>query len=517
MKKKKRLHRFQKFSRRYVMALLLFLQILLLAAMGFFMMRHKDQGVLFLCIYVIGAILNVIAVLRILYIHGDPEFKIPWIVALLAFPVVGFAFYLVFRTRPLPKRKRLLVEDIQNQVKKYAVAKQGKELAQEDSYCNAFALLESSSIFRVHAGNRIAYFSNGETFFPDFFEKLEKAKEFIFLEFFIVAEGKIFDRIHEILKRKVEEGVEVRFLYDDVGCFTTLPSDFYKTLQDEGIQCYPFNKVGFLLLGSYNNRSHRKIAVIDREYAYTGGMNLADEYANEEERFGYWKDTMIRMEGPVVRSMIGLFLSDFDLARDGVISDYDAYMDGEFPSFDGEGLALAFGTGPENFYPMRLGEANYIAMINSAKRTIDVSTPYFIPSGELRHALEGAALRGVRVRLFLPQIPDKQLPYLIAKYHIPYLLKAGVQVFFFTPGFNHMKTMLVDGCLAFVGTINMDYRSLVHHFENGVTWKGGSAMGDIAKDFEEMAKVSSRVPMDFSLAPLQKFLVALVSLFIPLL
>lgn len=517
-KKKKRIHKFKRLSRRFIIALMLVLQVLLLVLIGYLSTAQKDQGWVFWTFYVFVSILNAAALVHIVYVHGDPAFKVPWIIALLALPGVGVLIYLVFRTHPLPKDTQLLLRETGEKASRYFPPAEAKEKAKKDPYFNAFALIESSSFFRLSEGNRFKYYKNGETFFPEFIERLKNAKEFIFLEFFIVADGIIFDQIHDILVQKAQEGVDVRFVYDDVGCFTTVSVDFYKQLQKEGIKCYPFNKVGFLLLGFYNNRSHRKIAVIDHDYAYTGGMNLADEYANAEERFGYWKDSMIQMEGPIISTMIAIFLSDYDIARRTVdSSEYDRFLDHVYPTYEDGGYALAFGTGPENFYPLRLGELNFTEMIHAAKETIDICTPYFIPSDELLHAIEQVALRGVRVRLFLPQIPDKKIPYLIAKYHIPYLNKVGVQVYFFTPGFNHEKTMIVDGKLAFVGSINMDYRSLVHHFENGITIYGGEVMGDIQEDFNEMAEASTRVPNSFSLTAWQKILVALLSVFFPLL
>lgn len=514
MKKSK--HILKRFNRRIIVALILFLQLALVVGLGFMAEALSSRGWVFGIATLFIWVFNFVVMLNLLYQHGDPEFKIPWIVVLLSFPVMGVLLYVIFRQRSLPKKAKESLKGIREKFQPYFPKGEGRDLAKDDPYAQVMALLEASSDYKMFDGSRLTYYKTGEEFFPDLYEKLRAAKEYIFLEFFIINEGKVWNEIHEILKAKVREGVEVRLLYDDFGCYSTLPSQYFEDLRDEGIHCYAFNRASVVLTGVYNNRDHRKIAIVDDDYAYTGGLNLADEYANEIERFGYWKDTMIRVEGKAVQALTCMFLTAWDITS-RTVSDYDRYLDRAFPRFENEGYVFPFGTGPENLYPIRTGEANYISMINSARRRIYISTPYFIPSNELLHAIESAALRGVEVHLILPQVPDKKIPYLIAKYHIPHVLKAGVRVYFYTPGFNHMKTVLIDDQVAFVGTINMDYRSLVHHFECGATILRSPILKDIEEDFAEMLSVSQEVPGDFSLTTPQKLACALLSVFIPLL
>lgn len=506
----------KRFNRRIIVAFLLVLEVVAIIALGIVAEGMRDKGLFFAILSIVIFVLDGIAILHLLYVHSDPEFKIPWLVVLLTLPFVGVILYLVFRQRSLPKKVRAYLQDIRSRYLPYFPKGKAKEMASTDPYAEPLAMLEASTDFCDFPNNRVIYFKTGEEFFPDFLEKLKTAKEFIYLEFFIIAEGKEWDAILEILLAKAKEGVDVRLLFDDIGCLTTLSGRFAKKLREQGIHAYAFNKVNLILAGVYNNRDHRKIAIIDHKYAYTGGINLADEYANDIERFGYWKDTMIRVEGSAIAALIAMFLMNYDLTT-RTISDYEHLIPAEYESFEDQGQVLPFGTGPENFYPVRTGEANYISMIQNARREIFISTPYFIPSIELLHTIQAAALRGVKVHLILPGIPDKKLPYLIAKHYLPPILQAGANVYFYTPGFNHMKTVLIDDEIAFVGTINMDYRSLVHHFECGATLLRNPCLKDIRADFEQMISVSERLPSDYSLSPLQKVLCAFLSVFIPLL
>lgn len=515
-KKNKKPRHIKRFSRRILVAFFLFLQLLILACVGFLITALQNVWWSFGFITVALWAINFIVVVRILYKHGDPEIKIPWIVVLLSMPVVGILFYEVFRQRSLTKKEKKVLEKIKTNQVPYFLKGKAAHLSEEDPYYQPMAILESTTDYSMFEQSKLTYFKNGEDFFPDFLEKLRNAKQFIFLEFFIIHPGKIWDEIHEILVQKAKEGVEVRLLYDDFGCYSSLPSQYYEDLRDEGIDCYPFNRAGFLLLGVYNNRDHRKIAVIDYDYAYTGGANLADEYANIIERFGYWKDTMIRIEGKGISSLLALFLLNYDLSKRS-ISDYSKFLSHEYPAFENEGALFSFGTGPEMLYSLRVGEINYLSLIQCARKKIYISTPYFVPSNELLQALELAALRGVEVHLVLPGIPDKKIPYLLAKYYIPHVLAAGVHVYFYTPGFNHMKTVLVDDQLAFVGSINMDFRSFVHNFECGTTILRSPILKDIEADFKEMLDASEELPKDFSLTTIQKVCCALLSIFIPLL
>jgi cardiolipin synthase len=250
--------------------------------------------------------------------------------------------------------------------------------------------------------------------------------------------------------------------------------------------------------------------------AFTGGINLADEYANIIERFGYWKDTMIKIEGSAINNLIVTFLQNYNLCY-GKVSDYNKYLNYEYPKYDDEGFVMPFGDGPGGIDDALIGEQNYINMLHFAKKKIYISTPYLVPTYQLIDALRNAALRGVEVHLIVPGIPDKKAVYLVAKSHFRYLLDAGVNIYIYTPGFNHMKSALADDELAFVGTINYDFRSLVHHFECGALLYKTECIKDIHDDFEQMISVSQKVPKDFKIRGLAKSFCAIVKLIEPLL
>lgn len=456
---------------------------------------------------------------RILNRPEDPEFKIAWLIGLLILPFFVTFIYIIFGNHGLSKKEERVVElsratylpylKMQHKLNKDDQDKLGREVG-------TFNYITNTSGMGYHSHNRITYYKNGEAFFPAMIEALKEAKEFIFIEFFIITDGKKWSAVRDILIEKAQQGVEVRLVYDDLGCSGTISPRTPKKLGKYGIKCFKFHKFRPFLHRSYNNRSHRKIVVVDHKYAFTGGINLADEYANEIVRFGYWKDTMIRIEGSCISNLITTFLQNYDLCAKKP-SDYNKYLDFEYPKFNDPGLITAFGDGPGGIDNALIGEQNYINIINYATKRVDISTPYLIPTYKLLDALRNAALRGVEVNLILPGIPDKKLVYKIAKSNLPFLLESGVHVYFYTPGFNHMKSAIADGELGFVGTINFDFRSLVHHFECGATLYKNPCLKELQEDFDEMLKVSKPVPTDFKLGLWSRFICAILKLFTPLL
>ena len=379
-----------------------------------------------------------------------------------------------------------------------------------------FKYVASTAHMGIHKGNRVTYYKNGEAFFPAMIEGLKKAKEFIFIEFFIITDGKLWTEVQEILKQKAQEGVEVRIVYDDMGCGGTISSRTPHKLKKFGIKCYKFHPFRPILSGVYNNRDHRKIVVIDHQMAFTGGINLADEYANIIERFGYWKDTMVKIEGSAINNLISTFLANCDICT-GKVDDFDKYLNYKYPFYEEPGYVMPFGDGPGGIDNALIGEQNYINILNYAKEKVYISTPYLIPTYQLLDALKNAAYRGVEVNLILPGIPDKKLVYKVAKSHFKPLLEAGVNIYIYKPGFNHMKSMLADDKFAFVGTINFDFRSLVHHFECGTILYDVPCIKDIHDDFEEMLSVSEKVPENFKLGIFSRMICGIVKLIVPLL
>ena len=455
---------------------------------------------------------------KILNKHEDPEFKIAWLIGLVVLPLFVAFIYVVFSNKGLSREEKRVMELSRTAYVPYlkmhdrAFHENEKDVGDG---LGPLSYIKNTSGMGYHSHNHIEYYKNGETFFPKMIEALKEAKEFIFIEFFIISDGKEWSEVKEVLIEKAKQGVEVRLVYDDLGCAGTISPRTPKKLGKYGIKCYKFHKFRPFLHRSYNNRTHRKIVVVDHKYGFTGGCNLADEYANEIKRFGYWKDTMIRIEGSAISNLITTFLQDYDLCVKEP-SDYNKYLDFEYPKFEDEGYITPFGDGPGGIDNHLIGEQNYINIIHYAKKRVDISTPYLIPTYQLLDAMRNAALRGVEVNLILPGIPDKKLVYKMAKSNFPFLLEAGVNIYLYTPGFNHMKSALADSELGFVGTINFDFRSLVHHFECGATLYKNPCLKELHEDFDEMIKVSQKVPVDFKLGRFARFKCAILKLFYPL-
>ena len=470
---------------------------------------------IYLAIRLAVFIVALIIFFKIINKQEDPEFKIPWIVGMLLLPFFFSILFIIFGNHGLRKKDRAVMESSKTAFEKhYDTDERAKETL--GNAAGTFSYLKSVTGLGLHTDNRVTYYKSGEEFFPELIEKLKLAKEFIFMEFFIISDGKFWNEIREILIEKAKNGVEVRLIYDDMGSGGTISSFTPQMLRRFGVSCYKFHPFRPVLSGMYNNRDHRKIVVIDHDYAYTGGMNLADEYGNVVKKFGYWKDSMIRLEGSAINNLITIFLQNYDLAQ-GKVSDYDKYLSHEYGKFNEEGFVMPFGDGPGGIDDALLGEQTYINILHYARREVFISTPYLVPTYELLDSLRNAALRGVKVHLIVPGIPDKPIVYKVAESNFKYLLDAGVKIYRYAIGFNHMKTILADDRLAMVGTINFDFRSLVHHFECGAVIFRSECLKDIREDFLDMLSHSEPVPKDFKQKPSAKRLCSLIKIISPLL
>ena len=462
----------------------------------------------------ISFVIALIIFFKIVNRAEDPEFKIPWIVGMLLFPLFFSVMFLIFGKHELNKKDKLIVEATKNAYNAhFDVEHQREELGR--AY-GAFQYLKSTTLVGAHKNNRVSYYKNGEEFFPSFIESLKQAKEFIFIEFFIISDGKMWSEVQDVLKQKAQEGVDVRIIYDDMGCVGTISARTPKKLKKYGIKCYKFHPFRPILSGVFNNRDHRKIVIIDHQMAFTGGINLADEYANIIKRFGYWKDTMVKIEGSGINNLIAIFLQNHDLCT-GQVSDYNKYLMYEYEKFNDEGFVMPFGDGPGGVDDALVGEQNYVNMLNYATKSCYISTPYLVPTYQLLDAMRNASLRGVDVHLIVPGIPDKKAVYSVAKSNFRFLLNAGVKIHIYKPGFNHMKSVLVDDELAFVGTINFDFRSLVHHFECGTLLYKCPCLKEIKEDFLEMINASEQVPANYKPKLGTRGFCSLVKIFTPLL
>ena len=441
-------------------------------------------------------LISVATVIAIVNRSMSPESKVTWLIVTFV-PVFGPLLYLMFGERRLSKKELKQLQEL-NSIAFHE--NNGRQLhlqlqeTDKPAYGIINALLHMDSNAEVYDQTDSQFFTNGEEMWQQMLEDLKRAEKFIFLEYYIVDEGLMWDSILEILEEKASQGVEVKMLYDDIGCMVTLPGDYTVYLRSKGIDAHKFNKVIPRMTVAYNNRDHRKILVIDGQISYTGGINLADEYINHIERFGHWKDSGIRIDGPATQAFTRLFLMNWYINR-GEISDFDQYHLENQTRF-GSGLCIPYGSGPKPIYKTKVGKIVYQNLINQAEDFVYITTPYLIIDYDLTEDIKNAAMRGVDVRIVTPHIPDKKLIQLVTRGAYPDLLSAGVRIFEYTPGFIHSKQMIVDDRFAAVGTINLDYRSLVHHYENAVLLYKTESITDIGKDFEGIFEQSQEIFSD---------------------
>ena len=441
-------------------------------------------------------LISVATVIAIVNRSMTPESKVTWLIVTFV-PVFGPLLYIMFGERRLSKKELKQLQEL-NSIAFHE--NNGRQLhlqlqeTDKPAYGIINALLHMDSNAEVYDHTDSQFFANGEEMWQQMLEDLKRAEKFIFLEYYIVDEGLMWDSILEVLEEKAAQGVEVKMLYDDIGCMVTLPGDYTVHLRSKGIDAHKFNKVIPRMTVAYNNRDHRKILVIDGQISYTGGINLADEYINHIERFGHWKDSGIRIDGPATQAFTRLFLMNWYINR-GEISDFDQYHLENQTRF-GSGLCIPYGSGPKPIYKTKVGKIVYQNLINQAEDFVYITTPYLIIDYDLTEDIKNAAMRGVDVRIVTPHIPDKKLIQLVTRGAYPDLLSAGVRIFEYTPGFIHSKQMIVDDRFAAVGTINLDYRSLVHHYENAVLLYKTESIADIRKDFEEIFEQSQEIFSD---------------------
>ena len=426
----------------------------------------------------------IIVVLVIVNRWTNPANKLSWTFIILLSPVLGLLLYMIFGRSSLTKKTQERMDSVNREVSAclYQTPEIKEQLEREDlSVYRQSRYINDWAGFPLYHNTSTKYYSCGEEMFPDMLADLEKAEHFIFLEYFIVDQGVMFDRIVEVLEQKSKEGVDVRLIYDDIGCINTLPPKYYKVLQAKGIKCAAFNPFRPIMSVVMNNRDHRKIFVVDGKVGFTGGINLADEYINVASRFGYWKDTGIRLEGEAVWSMTVMFLEMWNYINHSS-EDYKQFMPQVYQKepFEGDGFVQPYGDTPLDHETV--GENIYLNIINHAERYVYIFTPYLIIGSEMATALINAAKCGVDVRIVVPGVPDKKLVYLLTQGNFAHLIKGGVKIYKYTPGFIHSKCFVVDDVYAAVGTINLDYRSLYLHFECGTFMYRTKAVMQVKED-----------------------------------
>lgn len=425
--------------------------------------------------------LTVLMIAYIIWQDRNPAYKIGWIVFMALFPEVGAVLFIVFGAR-MPSRgirRRLARQEALH--KNDFLQVEPLDMLGENRERSTARYVAEHGAYPLWDHTMSKYYPVGEKLFDDMVEDLKKAEHFIFIEYFIISKGTLWDEIFQILKEKASQGVDIRIIYDDVGSMHKLPRHFSRQLQDAGIQVMDFNTMKPIVSLVYNNRDHRKIMVIDGYIGYSGGVNISDEYANRIVRFGHWKDTGTRIEGEAVWNYTVMFLNMWHAFR-GTDEDYRAYgphtwHPGEFPN-DGE--VQPFSDSPLD--DENVGENVYFEMLNQAQEYVYIFTPYLILDNEMETALKLAAKRGIDVRLVIPGVPDKPLVYAMSLSYVGPLIKAGVKVYKYTPGFIHAKSFLCDGKLGAVGTINMDYRSFFLHFENSTVLYHTQSLDTLYRD-----------------------------------
>ena len=478
--------------------------------------------VAFLCyvvpyFYILAYITEIACVIKIIASNDNPDYKVPWLLVVLVLPIAGFMLYFIFASRKLKKRYVKRLKNIKEKCHIKNDEKEFEELKANDikAYSQA-KLITNLSKCSLYKNTYQTYFPSGEKAFESMIKDLKTAKRFILMEYFIIEQGKVWDTMLEVLKEKAKEGVDVRIVFDDIGCMNTLPGNYAKLLNKMGIKATPFSRLKGQADSEFNNRSHRKITVIDGEIAYTGGINIADEYANLKPRFGYWKDSAIRLEGDAVKTLTSLFLFDYGSnIKDELIMPENPYPETQVKD---NGYIVPFGDGPKPLYDRRVSKVLIQNMLSVANDYAYITTPYLIIDNELCQSIENTALRGVDVRIIVPSVPDKKIVYSMTKSYYQRLLDAGVKIYEYTPGFIHAKTYLIDGKYALVGTVNLDYRSLVHHFENAVWLYNANCIKDIAEDVNEVISVSKEIEKGAIKTNIfERFFRALVRIFAPLL
>ncbi|MCQ5079787.1 cardiolipin synthase [Gemmiger formicilis] len=424
-----------------------------------------------------------------------PEFKISWMILFMLMPVQSGLLYLLWgNKRPvfgLRRRLERAGQAMDPTRRPDPAAEEQLEKADPRAAMTA-KYLHDYAPAPVCSGTAVKYYPDGQSMFADMLPALRSAEHSIYVESFIIGMGEMWGQIHEILRQKAAAGLDVRVIYDDAGCLSLLPHNYAEILQADGIRAFSFNRCVPVLNLVMNNRDHRKIMVIDGKIGFTGGVNLADEYINKLKRFGYWKDSGVRLEGPGATSLAGIFLTfwkakypdeEIDPARDLP----------EVKPQETDCLVQPFADSPVD--REAVAKNTYLELINQAQKRLYICTPYLILDNDLLSCLRLAAKRGVDVRIYTPGVPDKPTIYQLTRSYFPHLLRAGVKIYSYTPGFLHAKTWLMDDRIAAVGTVNLDYRSLYLHFENSVLIYGGAVLDDVRRDLAEIERESAAVTL----------------------
>ncbi|MBQ9988869.1 MAG: cardiolipin synthase [Clostridia bacterium] len=467
------------FSRTAFMGIFLLLQVAAMVLTLVFFRRH------FAIYYAAASVFSLCLVAYILNTDRNPAYKIAWIVPIMLLPVFGALCFFLLGRNYHSKRKRRRLEGLkQEYIKTMGSLRDTQDKLREEDRDAALQAqyLKTASSVPVMQNTQVEYLPIGEVMFQSMMEEMEKAEKFIFLEYFIINPGKMWDPILEILERKAQQGLDVRVVYDDMGCAFTLPPDYYQTLRKKGIRALAYNRFVPLITSRFNNRDHRKICVIDGMVGFTGGINLADEYINAYPKHGHWLDSGVKMRGEAVHAMTAAFLALWD-ASTGEKEEYSAFAPPreEIDKIESDGYLIPFTDSPHD--NELVGETVYLNIINRAKEYVYINSPYLIIDNELVTALTTAAKSGVDVRIITPHVPDRRFVHSMTRSYYRQLTKAGVRIYEYTPGFIHAKSFVSDDQYGVVGTINLDYRSLYLHMECAVWMYGCRCIEDMKQTY----------------------------------
>ncbi|GMO21607.1 MAG: cardiolipin synthase [Spirochaetaceae bacterium] len=466
--------------------------------------------------------ISIIVCIHIYNKTGKPAYKLTWIFLILLFPVFGGSFYLLFYIQSNPRKYRKLIKKYRALCSPFFSLGKDSLPGLENERCYALSrYLQKHVHYPVYSNTQTEYFSSGQLYHKKLLTELKKAKRYIFLESFIIKDGIMFNSIFDILKEKAAAGLDVRVFYDDLGCFATLPPDFNKTLEKTGIRCLVFNPFKPVLSSLQNNRDHRKIISIDGITAFTGGVNIGDEYINAYEKYGYWNDAAIMLHGEGAWSLTMIFLRLWNMEQNlrgyGAHDNFNVFnpwRSGEC-TVQSDGFVQPYAESP--ITKEYVCENVYVHILNAAQKYVYINTPYLIPCESLFSALILAAKSGTDVRIITPHIPDKPFVHLVTRSFYRLLIKAGVRIYEYSEGFNHSKTFVADDIMASVGTANLDFRSLCLHYECGVFIYKNSQVLKVKEDFLETVNVSKEITLkDCAANAAHRFVQDLLRIFAPL-
>lgn len=452
----------------------------------------------FMSFYIFMIVLSVIACIFVINRDSDSSSKLLWVLIIMIMPFFGGFLYLLFGGRKIPKA--LMIQDRQaySDYRKYAMQNM-KLLSQNDHPDPVLKKMTNmawnNGYFPVYTHNKTRYFKTGAEQYETLLDALKEAEKFIFIETYIIDKGEMWDSIHEILREKVAQGVDVRLVFDDFGSILNVDDEFVRKLNEEGIKTHPFNRIRPQLAVQMNNRDHRKIIVIDGKKGFTGGSNIADEYINKVERFGHWKDMGMRVTGAAVEMFTISFIQLWNFCAP-TNTPYEKFVlpPSAFAGDHSEGYVIPFSDSPTD--ENNTGKNMHLNMLATARKFCWISTPYLILDAEMESALILAVNNGVDVRLVVPGIPDKKTVYQVTKANYDHLLRKGVKIYEYTPGFIHGKVTLADDAQALVGTVNMDFRSYYYNYECGIWGYHTEMIPAIHEDFEQIFKDSREITVE---------------------